>query len=326
MKLAVVSITNRCNFKCKMCDIGQKNQASSGLYPNLLGHDEIDPKQWANIFDTLKVDAVDIVGVEPLLYPRFHGLLSKIYHNRKKRIRLTTNGWHLEKWKSAIVQYVELTTVSIDGLKETHDRIRGVDGAFDRAFHGLTSLGGNNGWGKRVRTSFAITPDNVQDMIPFYELMMGNGIPVIFNHYNYIHPISCEGNKASPSNMVYDLNDIDIKQVLKAIKHCKKAAFLPRLTTEKQLDRYYRRPPTTRLKSGNGCKVLNEAAQGKRFVINSDGTLIPGNRCWITKEIGNVLDGALPENTKWIKNIAKDIKKNGFYPPCQRLCCSGKTV
>jgi len=325
MKLAVISITNRCNFKCKMCDIGQRNSESSGLVPNLLGQDELSPPKWSSLLSNLGVNAVDIVGVEPLLYPHFSVLLRwiKTGNSGSRRIRLTTNGWLFEKWLSYIGEKVDLTTTSIDGLAETHNRIRGVDGAFERAFKGITTL---RDWGKKVRVSFAITPENVSDMKAYYDLMTSNGIPVVFNHYNYIHPDSCKNTSAKSSNMVYDLTSIDTDQLLSAIKHCKKASYLPRLTTKAQLDRYYKQPPTSRYKTMKGCKVLNENAKGKRFVINSDGTLIPGNRCWICKEIGNALEGARPRDVGWIKKTANDIKKNGFYPPCQRLCCAGKTV
>jgi len=31
---ASISINNKCNLRCKMCDIGQKNKKSSGLVEN----------------------------------------------------------------------------------------------------------------------------------------------------------------------------------------------------------------------------------------------------------------------------------------------------
>lgn len=322
MSLAVISITNKCNLKCRMCDIGQKNKDNS-LAHNLLCESTLKPKEWINILKKIQAQKVNIIGVEPLLYDQLDSLLSKIKKNNIK-IELTTNGWLFEKWEKELIKYCDIIWVSIDGSDaETHDFNRGVKGSFNKAINAVKTLYQNN---KKVKISYCILPNNIDQMHKLNKMFK---VPIVFNHFNYIHPKCCKEYNILSSNLSnVNLDDFDAKLILDQTKKCNKnAIFVPDLKTIDEISEYYHILPNQRFKTKNGCKIINQLVSKKRYVINSDGTLILGNRCWIEADLGYVLDYIKNKEKQYtVTKIAQDIKNKGFQPPCQRLCCSGKLL
>lgn len=322
----IISITNRCNFLCKMCDIGSKNREGSGLSSNLLSEKEIDTEKWCNIISSLRIGRVDIIGVEPLLYRDLDNLIRSL-KNIGCSINVTTNGFLIDKFLKTFINYVDTTTISIDGsCSKIHDNIRGVKGSFDRSVSGLSYLRNK---GKSVRVSYCISDLNFKDVSRASKFFEDKNVPIVFNHYNFIHSSSCVGYHCNPSNLTYcDLKRIDVGVLYNEYKKCgKKSTFNPNLNKYSDFVSYYKTIPVSNCQSVKSCKVLNEFVRGKRYVINSDGNIIYGNRCWL----GNYLANA--ENQEEIKqarekvaHILEDIRQKGLYPPCQRLCCAGKTV
>ena len=311
MVFAALFITNRCNLRCKMCDYWKEKRDKS----------ELTPKQWKKVLDDLKVNRVHIVGMEPLLYKEFDELLKIIKPGR--HIMLTTNGQLLDKHIDAISKYCDNTAVSLDGLADAHDRIRCVKGAFDKAFGSLLQLSFK---GAQVRVSFAVTPDNTDQIIPLYLKLWKHKIPMIINQFNFIHPSSCNGFDCAPSNMSdYDPKDVNLEELHDAIKQCKHARFYPHLKDMNELKAYYLNPPTKRKRKG--CPILDAMVRGDRYTIRSNGDFYPPGRAWYIGKMGNALKmDLLPKDTKWLKEMNEDIKKNGLPPPCQRLCCAGKVL
>jgi len=314
--ILVANITNRCNMKCKMCDVGQ------GEKRNTFGRDienEIFPDQWLKIVDRLGATEVVFCGVEPLLYHDFENLVKLI--SKTRNLKMTTNGWFLEKYLHVIKGNFKQVTVSLDGTQDIHDKIRGVKGCFERAFRGLLSL---KKLGVPVRVSFAITPENTCCMVELFDILHSQNIPIIFNHFNYIHPEIAKRYELKQYNTkVYNAIDVNIEELYFAIsKLRKKAQWLPYLSTKEQLIKYYQSIP---VRNGKGmCRVFLEQLGNKRCIVGADGTFIPGNRCWIDKSLGNALDEplTLPKDSKWLKEMVSSFEREGLPEPCYRLCCS----
>jgi MoaA/NifB/PqqE/SkfB family radical SAM enzyme len=308
-----------------MCDIGQRNKNSSGLISNLYEKEELQVEQWAKILDELKVNNVHIQGVEPLLYKNIDLLLCKIYKGRG--ISITTNGWFLQNHIEDISKYCSSISVSLDGASaELHDKIRGVPGSFNRALEGIKLLRNTNKKIK-IRISFAINPDNYMNIKKFYNIFsIKMNLPIVFNHYNYLHPDMGLKYNCSPSNLeVYDLNSIDLKTLLFNIESCgANSCFQPNLKTIEELTQYYKDKPQKDIR--RTCAVLNQIFKGERFVISSNGDFIISSRCWIGGDFGNILKGSSAK--EYLERVKEKTKfMNGrLPPPCQRLCCAGKTV
>lgn len=317
---AKISVNSVCNLKCKMCDIGQKNRAS-GLATNFMDKKNLSPDQWMSIFRRLSVTRVYIQGTEPTLYPGLAELLCKM---RKAGISttITTNGWLLSKFIKVLVENQVSVWVSLDGMQETHDKIRGVPGSFERAFAGIKEL---KAAGVPVYVSFAVTPDNTSDITPLYQALEAIGVSMTANHFNYTRVESCEGYDCGPVNVsCYDPRDVDISVLYSAVCSCTGLNWLPVIRDLNKLERYYTEAPTTRMKS-RGCSKLNQVYSGKRYVIAADGTFLLSARCWMTADLGNALNDTT-KGSRRVLNILKDINALGLPAPCQRLCCAGLTV
>jgi len=127
--------TWRCNAKCLMCDIWKKDAGQ-----------ELNLRQIEGIFKQLKsLDAVRITGGEPFVRADLAEVVNSIQRiNRPKVIHITTNGLLKEKILDSFskinnIQNIHIK-ISINAFGKEHDRIMGLDGAFQTALATLEEL------------------------------------------------------------------------------------------------------------------------------------------------------------------------------------------
>jgi radical SAM protein with 4Fe4S-binding SPASM domain len=131
LKEVIFSITNRCNLRCRMCDIPY------GVV------EELSTEQWKSVIkDASRLGAQTIVfsGGEPLLREDIFELISFTKKNNLDAC-VTSNG-HLINDQAALslsTSGVNVVNISIEGTKETHDFLRGT-GSFDKAVAALDNL------------------------------------------------------------------------------------------------------------------------------------------------------------------------------------------
>jgi radical SAM protein with 4Fe4S-binding SPASM domain len=122
----------------------------------------------------MRVPALLFSGGEPLLREDFFDL-AKWAGERRLRPIISTNGALItddvaRRIKDAGVAYVG---VSLDGLREVHDRFRGVPGAFDAAVAGIrNSLAAGNRTGAR----FTLTAANSSQLPELIDFAVAEGI------------------------------------------------------------------------------------------------------------------------------------------------------
>ena len=126
-------ITDRCNFRCKTCfnveNMENANTANLSL-------DEI--RKISNSFG--KLNSLFISGGEPVLREDLADICEIFYlQNKIQFIHLPTNGFYTDKVYSDTKKILEkcpglsLTlSLPLDGLKKTHDLIKGVEGSFEK--------------------------------------------------------------------------------------------------------------------------------------------------------------------------------------------------
>jgi MoaA/NifB/PqqE/SkfB family radical SAM enzyme len=171
-------ICGNCNLRCRICSIWKRRQQYISL-------DEI--KQIWSAFQT-KPCWVNISGGEPTLNPELSQILEYfLCMPRPLLITLTTNGQQniapviaplFDKNKRSLL-YI---SVSLDGDKLTHDQSRGRAGAYARACHTIQSLRilAAQQAALSVGISTTLTPDNIDNLIPFLEKWM-SVLPVNIN-------------------------------------------------------------------------------------------------------------------------------------------------
>ena len=133
-KLAMFNITNNCNSRCITCNAWKQKST------NELTTDEVTDILYQ--LRILGISSVGFGGGEPLLRKDLSELIQKSNELGFKRMSVITNALLLNERKSEILLESGLTAmgISIDGLGETNDMIRGVKGAYERSLSALKML------------------------------------------------------------------------------------------------------------------------------------------------------------------------------------------
>lgn len=167
--VVVWNLVRRCNLRCLHCYSDSRDQD----YPS-----ELSTEEGMRLIDDLAAFGVPTLlfsGGEPLMRPDVFELAA---YAREKGLRcvLSTNGTLIDeataqKIKEAGFAYVG---VSIDGLEDTHDRVRGERGAFRRTLSGIRNC---RDIGIRVGLRFTVHKLNVNELPAIFDLMEQERIP-----------------------------------------------------------------------------------------------------------------------------------------------------
>ncbi|MEK7733364.1 MAG: radical SAM protein, partial [Planctomycetota bacterium] len=176
--VVVWNVGQRCNLKCIHC----YSQSKDIEYPN-----ELTTKDAKAMLDDLADYGAPVIlfsGGEPLMRP---DLLELIGYAKEKGLRavISTNGTLITKEKALELKKFGLSYVgiSLDGLKETNDRFRGIPGAYDLALEGIRNCLAT---GIKVGLRFTINKRNAHDVAGIFQLIEKEKIPrVCFYHLVY---------------------------------------------------------------------------------------------------------------------------------------------
>jgi MoaA/NifB/PqqE/SkfB family radical SAM enzyme len=130
---AHIKLTENCQAKCVSCD-----------YWKSRWQDHLDTDQAISLINQIGaagIGALRLTGGEPLLRRDLFQVLGQADTSKLKRIILQTNGLLLKKLHREINDSpISHVCVSIDGIGETNDQIRGIRGYFDLGFEGMRLL------------------------------------------------------------------------------------------------------------------------------------------------------------------------------------------
>ena len=138
LRYLFLEVTQRCNLRCRHCGSDCGREARAG---------ELSTDEWLRFlaylperFDRRQLVLV-VTGGEPLARPEF-GRLTRAMRERGLAWGLVTNGWALtdRNVERLVADGVSSVTVSLDGMRESHDWLRGVPGSYDRALAGIRRL------------------------------------------------------------------------------------------------------------------------------------------------------------------------------------------
>jgi hypothetical protein len=133
-----LSMTNRCNLRCKMCSV----------WSNYQPENELTLEEMKDVIDQAAawgIREINLCGGEPLLNPH---CFSVIEHAKAKKMRviLTTNGTVINESvaKQLLETKLDIICVSLDGATAAvHDRLRGLEGAYEKIIRGIQFLNDN---------------------------------------------------------------------------------------------------------------------------------------------------------------------------------------
>lgn len=130
---AHIKLTENCQARCISCD-----------YWKSRWQDRIDSAHAVDLIDQIGdagIRSLRLTGGEPLLRRDLFQVLGEANTGSFKSIILQTNGLLLKKLHNEInASPITKVAVSIDGLRETNDQIRGIRGYFDLGMEGIRLL------------------------------------------------------------------------------------------------------------------------------------------------------------------------------------------
>jgi len=176
--VVIWNLIRRCNLSCKHCYSISADRDFPG---------ELNTQEVFEVMDDLKGFGVPVLilsGGEPLLRSDIFTIA-----RRAKALGfylgLSSNGTLIgrENIDSIAAVNFDYVGISLDGLRDTHDRFRRRAGAFDEALRGIRLCREH---GIKVGLRFTMTQDNAEQLPDMLELMETEGIgKFYFSHLNY---------------------------------------------------------------------------------------------------------------------------------------------
>ncbi len=162
IKEAVVAVTYKCNAHCQMCNIWK--------IKNHLG--EITPDDLFNLPKNLK--DINISGGEPFLRKDLKEIVGVI-KNRcpKANLVISSNGFSTDLIISQMKEIVKImpnigVAISIDGIGEAHNKIRGLINCFEKDLTTIRKL--KEVGVKNVKIGFTLGDYNARELFEIYKL------------------------------------------------------------------------------------------------------------------------------------------------------------
>ena len=192
--VVIWNLIRRCNLTCKHC-------YSISADTNFPG--ELSTEQVYTVMDDLKgfkVPVLILSGGEPLLRPDIFDI-AKRAKAMGFYVGLSSNGTlidenNIDKIAECDFNYVG---VSLDGIRETHDKFRRMEGAFEASLKGIRLC---RDLGLKIGVRFTMTQDNAHDLPGLLKLVEDEGIDrFYFSHLNY----AGRGNKNRKDDAQYQL-------------------------------------------------------------------------------------------------------------------------
>jgi len=151
-----VIVTYRCNARCNMCDCFK--------YPT-------EPSEEITLEVIKKLPEMaftNITGGEPFIRQDLPEIVEALYE-KTNRIVISTNGFFTDRILSLCKRFTNIgIRISIEGLTETNDKIRGIPNGFERGYQTLKTLVDMGH--KDIGLAMTIQDINCEDLVPLYKI------------------------------------------------------------------------------------------------------------------------------------------------------------
>jgi MoaA/NifB/PqqE/SkfB family radical SAM enzyme/glycosyltransferase involved in cell wall biosynthesis len=155
--LTLLLLINRgCNLRCSFCDLWE-------------GHEHMPLERLLVLLDqaaAIGTKTLVITGGEPFLHPDLFAAVAAA-KARGMAVNITTNGTLIDRrWAELVESGVDSLSFSIDGLEETHDRLRGQKGCWRRTWAAIERV---RAAGMTASVYSVATSQNVGELVAIYE-------------------------------------------------------------------------------------------------------------------------------------------------------------
>lgn len=151
-----VIVTYRCNAKCTMCN---RYKVPS------------KPEEEITVDTIRKLPEMyftNITGGEPFIREDLKDIVRELY-KKSERIVISTNGFFTERIVDLCKEFPQIgIRISIEGLENTNNEIRGLDDGYNRGYTTLKTLVGMGM--KDVGFGMTVQDKNAPDLVPLYDI------------------------------------------------------------------------------------------------------------------------------------------------------------
>ena len=187
----ILAVTYRCNSRCTMC-YTWKHPSNK--------EDEIRPE---DLLSLPRMVRLNITGGEPFLKEDLGEILD-VVKRKAKRVVISSNGFLTKRTLDVMNKHRDVgIRISVDGIGETHDSIRGVKNAHQKTIEtlqGLRALGV-----KDLGIAVTVSDQNAKDLVPIYQLAKENCVELataILHNAYYFH---------KQDNIIADKSQVEVE-------------------------------------------------------------------------------------------------------------------
>lgn len=168
--------TYRCPMRCKMCDIWNNPSDKNK---------EIQAKD-LEIMPNVKF--VNITGGEPFVREDLDEIVEVMFR-KSPRVVISTSGWFNDRLIKLVEKFPNLgIRLSIEGLSQKNDELRGREGGFDKGLRTLLTL--KEMGVKDIGFGMTVSNKNSTDLVALYQLAKGLNMEfatATFHNSYYFH-------------------------------------------------------------------------------------------------------------------------------------------
>jgi radical SAM protein with 4Fe4S-binding SPASM domain len=228
-RIVILPLLYRCNSRCVMCNIWKKEGGAQWKPVEL-------ERIFSNDLFSQNVEVVNITGGEPSLHEDFliifELVLNKLSH--LDTISLQTNGLDVERVLTVVQFVIQLLldqeskgrsihldiNISLDGPEKTHDKIRGVKGAWKAA---VKTARESTKLIKQLRRgsvsfNFTIVRQNIADIIEMLDIAGELGIEITYT-FPQETDMFMENNKTTGDFTIDHCQKLELISKLKELNH-----------------------------------------------------------------------------------------------------------
>jgi radical SAM protein with 4Fe4S-binding SPASM domain len=171
-----IIVTYRCPMRCKMCSIWENPT---------LPEKEITPEEIKRLPN---VKFINITGGEPFVREDLDEIV-RICFQKSPRVVISTSGWFEDRVIALAKEFPNIgIRISIEGLSQKNDELRGHAGGFDKGLRTLLKL--KDMGLKDIGFGCTVSNNNSKDMLALYRLSKSLGLEfatAAFHNSYYFH-------------------------------------------------------------------------------------------------------------------------------------------
>lgn len=173
---ASIILTYRCPMRCQMCNIWQNPT------------DRNEELTAADLRSLPKLKFINLTGGEPFIREDLPEIVEECFRHTP-RIVISTSGWYEDRVIELASRFPKIgIRISIEGLSEKNDELRGRQGGFDKGLRTLLTL--RQMGLKDIGFGCTVSNHNSHDMLALYKLSRSLGMEfatAAFHNSYYFH-------------------------------------------------------------------------------------------------------------------------------------------